>query len=468
MLLPQKKEREYRFKLALRMGLPIFALVLALISNTLITTYESLNSAFYFEAIVLLAFSIYFIFYIIYSGFNVRITEEVTKTFTREYLYEYLQKEIRKNKDMTLMLISIDNLDDINNLYGIKNGDKVLYKVAIWIEEYLTDKNIHNFPIGHIKGGDFIIGLVGDKSKYKPILDLLCLKSDDFKVDTIEVKISAAINDTSFSNQIEYLVENLFELQNENKNLKSSSKDEEINPNELESFIIKAIKDKNFILSTQDVFEKDKLTIKECFVKLKTPQNKILHQKNYMKVVNRLGLMLDYDLMVLEESIRNCIHTCEEIIAVTISPTSLRNHQFLSKVKELLHNNQNIKNRLMFILWETEYYSHINKYNAILKILRGMGVLIAIDRLGAIHTSFLYLRDLEIDVVRFDSFYVKEITKRDYESIIDGFNVMAHNKNMKTWIKMLEEEEIKALTEKIGIDYLQGKYLAPLEKIYES
>ncbi len=98
MLLPQKKEREYRFKLALRMGLPIFALVLALISNTLITTYESLNSAFYFEAIVLLAFSIYFIFYIIYSGFNVRITEEVTKTFTREYLYEYLQKEIRKIK----------------------------------------------------------------------------------------------------------------------------------------------------------------------------------------------------------------------------------------------------------------------------------------------------------------------------------------------------------------------------------
>jgi len=40
MSLPQTKEREYRFKLALRMGLPIFALILALISNTLITIYE--------------------------------------------------------------------------------------------------------------------------------------------------------------------------------------------------------------------------------------------------------------------------------------------------------------------------------------------------------------------------------------------------------------------------------------------
>lgn len=468
MLLPQKKEREYRFRLALRMGLPIFALVLALISNTLITTYESLNSSFYFEAILLLAFSIYFIFYIIYTGFDVKITEEVSKTFTREYLYKYIQNEIEKNKDMTLMLISIDNLNDINNLYGIKNGDKVLYKVATWIEEYLIDKNIHNFPIGQIKGGDFVIGLVGDKSKYKSILDLMCLKSDDFKVDSMEVKISGAINDTKFSNQIDYLIENLFEIQNENKNLKSSSKEDEINPNELESFIIEAIKNKNFILNTQDVYENGMVILKECFIKLKTPKNKILHQKSYMKVVNRLGLMLDYDLMVLEEGINNCIHTCQEIIAITISPTSLRSYQFLTKVKELLNDNKDIKDRIMFILTETEYYSHIDKYNSILKTLRDLGVLIAIDRLGSIHTSFLYLRDLDIDVVRFDSFYLKEIKKRDYNSIIEGFNVMAHKKTVKTWIKMLENKESKNLVENIGIDYLQGKYLAPLEKIYES
>ena len=47
MLLPQTKEREYRFKLALRMGLPIFALVLALISHTLVTSYETLDTIFF-------------------------------------------------------------------------------------------------------------------------------------------------------------------------------------------------------------------------------------------------------------------------------------------------------------------------------------------------------------------------------------------------------------------------------------
>ena len=119
MLLPKIKEREYRFRLALRMGLPIFALTLALISNTLITTYESLQLSFYVESVLLLTFSIYFIFYLIYKGFSVRITEPVSKVFTREYLYKYLIKDIKKEQNYTLLLISIENLHHINLRYGI-------------------------------------------------------------------------------------------------------------------------------------------------------------------------------------------------------------------------------------------------------------------------------------------------------------------------------------------------------------
>ena len=163
MLLAQTKEREYRFKLALRMGLPLFALLLALLSNTFISNYENLPISFYYETVLLLAFSIYFIFFLIYNGFDVKITDTVSKTFTREYLYKYLEKEIRKEKDYTLVLISIDNLYDINTIYGIKNGDKVLYEVAKWIDNYFKNQNIKDIPLGHIQGRDFVIGLKGLK-----------------------------------------------------------------------------------------------------------------------------------------------------------------------------------------------------------------------------------------------------------------------------------------------------------------
>jgi len=467
MLLPQVKEREYRFRLALRIGLPIFALTLALISDTLITSYGSVSPTFYFEAVLLLTFSIYFILFLIYKGFDVKITDEVSKTFSKEYFYEYVKKRIKRDKEYTLILLSIDNLQDIERVYGIKNSDKLLYKVSKWITFYLEDKEIYNYPISHIKNGYFVVGLSGKKSQYKTVLDLICLRAMDLKIDDIEVKVSGAITDTSYSNELDYLVQNLFELQEENKNLKSKTESQDINPTELESFVVDAIKNRTFVVYSQDVFEKENSVIKECFVKLKTPDGKIIHQKTYMKAINKLGLILDFDLMVVERNIKSSKDKSQEIFAMSISPTSLRNPLFLEKIKELI-NSTNVKNKMIFLFSETEYYSNIDRFNSILKSLRELGVIIGIDRLGSIHTSFLYLRDLDIDIVRFDSYYTRDIGSIKSSTIIDGFNVMAHSRGVKTWIKMLEKESDMLKAKEMKIDYLQGKYLANVKNKYES
>ena len=467
MLLPQTKEREYRFKLALRMGLPIFLLLLAFISDTLINSYESVQISFYFTFIILLVFSVYFIFFLIYRGFDVQITDSISKTFTREYLYKCIEKEIKKNDAYTLVLLSVYNLNAINTQYGIANGDKVLFKVAEYLGNYLIDKKITNFPMGHIKGGDFIIGLKGKKENYTSIIDLLCLKSSEFKVQEIEVSISGAVTDTVYSDNLDYMIENLFELQLENKTKKSINKRDKINPNDLETFVIQAIDKKSVSIMAQSVYEDNKEVIREYFVKLKNTEDKVLHPKSYMKVVNKLGLRAQYDYLILEKAILHCIDKSTNLISVTISPTSLRNHNFLVKTKNLLENNQHMKNRLVLMSSEIDYYPHIDRYNDILQSFRREGIKIAIDRLGALHSSFLYLRDLEIDIVRFDSYYTKDKHKDKNKNIIDGLNTMAHLSGVKTWLKMLESKDVLEFAQGLKIDYLQGKELAQLQKIYE-
>jgi diguanylate cyclase (GGDEF)-like protein len=463
MLLPQTKEREYRFKLALRMGLPVFALVITFFLTTSINLTDKLTAIFYIEAVLLLAFSIYFILYIIYNGFDTRVTEIVSKTFTREYLYKYLKKELKKEQEYTLLLISIDNLHDINAMYGIKNGDKVLYEVAKWIGEYIQKKEIYNFPLGHIKGGDFVVGLKGNKDKYNSMLELMCLQVDSFKIEDIEVKISGAITDTAFSNNLEYMIENLFELQETQRDKKTSLKQDSISPNDLELLVIDALKNKTFIIMTQSIFENGNQSLEECFIKLQTSDGKTIYQKTYMKVLSKLGLMLDYDFMILEKTIKKKSDEIDKILVFNIAPTSLRNPNFITKIKDLLEHYPQARNKIMFMLFENEYFSNIDKYNSILKSLKNLGVFIAIDRLGSSHTSFLYLRDLEIDVIRFDSFYTKEMKK--YKNIIEGLNLTAHHKKIKTWIKLIEEKKDLELVQSMNVDYLQGKYLAQLELI---
>jgi len=461
MLLPQTKEREYRFRLALRIGLPIFALILAFISNTLITTYETLHASFYIEAIIIILVSIYFIFYLIYNGFSVKITDEVTKTFTREYLYEYLQKEIAETQEYTLVLISIDNLHDINNLYGIKNGDKILREVVLWIANYLKNEGIEHFPFGHIKGGDFILGFKGSKIRYRTLLELLSLKANELKVDNIEVKISTAITDTSYSRELDYLIENLFEILKKNKNSKEREVHEEFDPSRLESAVISAIEHKDFIVMSQDVYKDDRVIFHECFVKLKTAEGKIIYPKSYLKVINKLGLGIAFDLGVLERVLQSCKGE-KKRFAINILPTSLRNEKFLSAAKELLKESDL---ELVFVLFEMEYYSHTSRYNAIIRELKRYGVLFAIDRVASIHTSFLYLRELDIDFIRFDTYYSNREKLQKNSSIIEGFNLIAHEKGIESWIKNVEDKETYNFAKALQIDYIQGKYLSNLEEI---
>ncbi|MDQ1263288.1 MAG: hypothetical protein QG559_289 [Campylobacterota bacterium] len=468
MLLSQIKEREYRFRLALRMVLPIFALFIALIFHSFVFSKESIDFSFYIESLLIFIFSTYFIFYLIYKGFDTKITDNVSKAFTREYVYKYLNKEIKSFKEYTFLLISVDNLNDINNRYGMSNGDKILFEIVVWINDYLKSKNIVNVPIGHISGSNFIIGLEGNKTKYKSVLELMCLKSEDIQINNIEIQLSGAINDTTFSDNLDYIIENLFELQNQNRESKIAINSEEnIDPTELEYDVINALKRKDLVLLTQNVYKGEAIVFRECFIKLKTLNNKILHQKNYMKVLDKLGLMDDYNIVALEKIIQICKKSDDGKYALSLSPTSLRNPFFLIKIKELFYKNESVKNRIILILNENEYYPRIDRYSSILEQLKSFGIMIALDRLGSIHTTFLYLRDLNIDIVRLGSFYTKDKNPSKYKNIINGFCTMAHDKGIKIWAKMVEDEEINTLLKELNIDYLQGKYLAPIEKFEE-
>ena len=40
---------------------------------------------------------------------------------------------------------------------------------------------------------------------------------------------------------------------------------------------------------------------------------------------------------------------------------------------------------------------------------------------------------------------------------------MAQKKGVKTWMKMIEDEDTKKIAKEMGVNYLQGKYLAPLK-----
>lgn len=469
MLLPEAKEREYRFKLALRMALPIFALAVIVLYSAFSLELKTIPTSFYVTAAALLAVMIYYFFYLIYQGFEERITDPITHTFTREYLLPVLEKAVT-NRPYTLILVSIDNLQDINIEYGTKNGDLILYDTAQWIGRFLQERGVDKFPIGHYKGGDFIIGLEGEKFQHKNILDLLCLKAENKVIHEIEVNISGAIVDTTLTKEVEQLIGRLFDLQNEARLSKVENVyEEEIDPSELEAAVIHAVKERTFSLMFQEIEELNTISMLETSVKLFSETGKLIHQNSFIPAINRLGLSREFDIIMLEMVVDACNSSRENFIfSLTLFPSSIRNHLFFEKLQVLIANNEAARGRIMFVLGEHQYYNQVTRYNELLQSYRRLGIFIALDRLGTYQTTMLYLKELDVDVVRFDANYGKHIREEKWQALLRGLAVSMHLLGVKSWIRMIEDEEGYKIAKSLEIDFIQGNYLgkiAPLEAL---
>ena len=121
----------------------------------------------------------------------------------------------------------------------------------------------------------------------------------------------------------------------------------------------------------------------------------------------------------------------------------------------------------MFILDEKEYFNQVGRFNDMLQSYRRMGVLIALDRLGSYHSTLLYLKDLDVDIARYDMHFGKHIDERRYQALLRGLDLSAHCLNVKTWIKMIEDQPSKKIADSIGVNFVQGNYLGTITSLEE-
>ena len=185
---------------------------------------------------------------------------------------------------------------------------------------------------------------------------------------------------------------------------------------------------------------KEMASIIEVSVKLINDEGKIIHQIKFMSVIDRLGLTRTYDEMILEKVVKlseNVPHNL--ILAFSLSASSVRNNSFLERALTLLSNNESARGRIMFILSENDYYDHPKRYNELLQAYRRLGIFIAIDNFGAFKSGMTFLKDLKIDVLRYDNTYGKHIKEKEYTDIVKGLNVVAKGLGLRTWIRMVDD-----------------------------
>lgn len=452
----EQKEREHRFALALRMGLSIFFFSAVTFFALLTRSYTSISSLIILS-IALLVIMVYFIFYLIYQSTHENITDTITHTFTHEYFYNLFKKSISKNKQ-TIVLIRVKNLSFINEHYGIKNGDKILQSMVVKIDTFFHDKKIEKLPLNRYKGGDFLTFFPGEKEQYSSFIELFLSKYKNHMENDIEIHLSAFILDSRISDDIELLISRLYELNDDYIELE---KEDNYSINELEQEIIKAVENKNFSVGFWPVCSDNKYILWDTTVKLIDSEGFFIHQSRYIPVLNRLNKVRQLEIDILEY-IGSLCNKQNQNFVVTVSPITLRNSYFFEYALRLFERYPLAYQKIILMFEEKEYCYQFDRFVLQIAQYRKAGYKIAIDRLGGNHTTLLYLKELNVDMVRFDSLYSRHIKEIGYQNIIQGLNLSSHLCGAKTWISMIEDENSDHFAQSLKIDYRQGNYLGKI------
>ena len=115
--------------------------------------------------------------------------------------------------------------------------------------------------------------------------------------------------------------------------------------------------------------------------------------------------------------------------------------------------------------------SNRRKAQHLIDTLRGRGFKFSLDDFGAGLSSFAYLKNFNVDTLKIDGGFIRDITdNRISESMVAAITQVAKVMELETVAEYVEGESIKKLIAKLGVDFAQGHAIGkpvPLEDVLD-
>lgn len=464
MLYSERFERSHRFKLALRIGVPSLLFFVTLIIIVAIENYYLKDTQAHIKDIYVVVFGlfavIYYIFLMIYEAFDSSTIDPLTHLFNRHSFLDYCDNP--KNSVQAIGLISLRNISDINENYGVDKGDAVLQRLALYLDEFLQSDYHLNVALGRYLGSEVLVGFASEKKEAKEILNKFLTLYNHQKISDVEVDLVASMQNRG-TNRTNKVIVNLYDeyfstRHTQRKSLVNEIKDKKANNIEyFEQRVLQAIDKHQLMLLFTPILEVSSKKVKLVEIQFKLKDEKgIIHPKDFIPIVNRLGYERTYDTLL----IKSVIQVLGELdtalkYSFNISPFSLRNELFKQNVIELLRGHA-VTKQLIFELFENRTYANIEQYLNVINAFKAIGIEFALDNFGAKNASEEYVKHLPVDYVYFDREFTKRLHSANYRSILQGWRVSLGAMRVRSIMKFIDNEATLKELKSLEIDYAQG------------
>ncbi|HMM77192.1 MAG TPA: EAL domain-containing protein [Gammaproteobacteria bacterium] len=158
--------------------------------------------------------------------------------------------------------------------------------------------------------------------------------------------------------------------------------------------------------------------------------------------------------------------SADDILAVDVSAASLADERYAAYVLDLLAGGTPVAHRLAFEIPATVPAEEIEGCAAFAEILRQRGCHVTLDGYGADGLSFQLLKRLRPDYVKIDEGFVRRLgaSAVDYEIVL-GLSRVARTMNVKIVADGVGTLAARELLSRMGVDFLQGPLAGPTRPI---
>ncbi|RZA22037.1 MAG: EAL domain-containing protein [Lysobacteraceae bacterium] len=390
-------------------------------------------------------------------------------------------------REGALLFIDLDQFKLINDTSGHRAGDELLVQLAAMMREKLRPNDI----LGRLGGDEFGVLLAGVPSveAASQAAERLrrSLEGHMFSWEQRTYTTSASIGAVMLSraSTLKELFAHadaacyLAKEAGRNRVHFYSDDDAAITTRmgemEWASRLREALREGRLLLDYQELHSiqpggKDKPHV-ELLLRLRAEDGREVMPGAFLPAAERYGLMPAIDRWVVGTALTNIdrlhpsgsgLATC----AINLSSSSLEDAGLFELIADLIQANGLDPGRLLFEITETVAMRDFAASSALISSLRQLGCRVALDDFGAGMSSFGYMKNLELDMVKIDGSFVQELaTDRMSQSIVRAVTEIGHQQGLAVVAEWVSSPEMIGLLRQMGVDYAQGFALHKPERV---
>ncbi|MDD2405683.1 MAG: EAL domain-containing protein [Sphaerochaetaceae bacterium] len=190
----------------------------------------------------------------------------------------------------------------------------------------------------------------------------------------------------------------------------------------------------------------------------------------FIPLAEKTKLIIPLGKNIIKQSLQ-FLHQMQSItdekpyISINISIIQLLSKDFIHTLLFEIHEAKVKPHDIVLEITESTFASEFQDVNKILSDLKELGIRIALDDFGTGYSSLSRERELNVNYLKIDKFFIdKLLSLKEEETITADIISMAHKLGHEVIAEGVEHETQRAYLEKHGCDHIQGYLISkPLE-----